>query len=167
MCSCNKLQAVDVVELGRHFVSEQPACSSGRHGPCVDVLRVTPDEIAEGAFVGNLLCPRYDADLVQRADLGRQSTVHAENLAVDNGCQGKEVEDLTTRLPDGRVAVLGLTLLVEAVHLGDLSRLVVSAHQSHSVGESAPSRQYDMVGREHTTYLAFKHINSVKVSRLK
>ena len=90
-----------------------------------------------------------------------------EHPAINDSGQGKEVEDLTTRLPDGRVAVLGLTLLVEAVHLGDLSRLVVSAHQSHSVGESAPSRQYDMVGREHTTYLAFKHINSVKVSRLK
>ena len=142
MCSCNKLQTVDVVELGRHLVSEQPACSSGRHGPCVDVLRVTPDEIAEGTFVGDFLCPRYDANLVQRADLGRQSTVHAEHLAVDNGCEGKEVEDLTTRLPDRGVAVLGLALLVEAVHLGDLSRLVVSTHQRHSVGESTPSVRY-------------------------
>ena len=142
MCSCNKLQTVDVVELGRHLVSEQPACSSGRHGPCVDVLRVTPDEIAEGAFVGNLLCSRYDANLVQRADLGRQSTVHAEHLAVDNGCEGKEVEDLTTRLPDRGVAVLGLALLVEAVHLGDLSRLVISTHQRHSVGKSTPSVRY-------------------------
>ena len=142
MCSCNELQTIDVVELGRHLVSEQPSGASGRHSPCVDVLRVTPDEIAEGALVGNLLCPRYDANLVQRADLGRQSTVHAEHLAVDDGCQGKEVEDLTAGLPDRGVAVLGLAFLVEAVHLGDLSRLVVSAYQSHSVGESTPSVQH-------------------------
>ena len=43
MCSRNELQAVDVVELARHFVAEQPARSSGRYGPRIDIFRVAPD----------------------------------------------------------------------------------------------------------------------------
>lgn len=127
MCACNELQAVDVVEFGRHLVSKQPSSTSGRHGPCVHVFGITPDQIAEGTFVGNFLCSCYDADLVQCADLRRQTSVYAENLAIDDSCEGEEVEDLTACLPDRCVAILGLALFVETVDLGDLSRLVVSA----------------------------------------
>jgi hypothetical protein len=135
MRSCNKLQTVDVVELGGHLVTKQPACTSGRHGPCINIFRITPDEIAKGSFMWDFLGSRYNADLVQCADLGRQSSVYAENLAVNNGCEGEEVEDLTTRLPDRCISVLCLTLLVETVNLSDLSRFVVATNQSDSVGE--------------------------------
>jgi hypothetical protein len=53
--------------------------------------------------------------------------VDAKNLSVDNGSQSEEIEDLAAGLPYGSIAILCLTLFVEAVHLSDLSRLVVSA----------------------------------------
>lgn len=59
-----------------------------------------------------------------------------EYSAINDGSQGKEVEDLTAGLPDGGVSVLLLTFLVKAVYLGDLARLVVSANECDLVRES-------------------------------
>ena len=86
--------------------------------------------------MGDLLGARYDADLVQGADLGRQAAVDTEHLAVDDGGEGEEVEDLAARLPHRGVAILLLALLVEAVDLCDLAGFVVAADQGDLVGES-------------------------------
>lgn len=61
----------------------------------------------------------------------------AQYLAIDNGCQSKEVKDLTASLPYRRVAVLCLAFFVEAINLCDLSRLVVPSHKGDSIRESA------------------------------
>lgn len=84
----------------------------------------------------DLLRAGDDADLVESADLGTETAVHAEHFAVDDGGQDEEVEDLAAGLPDGRVAVLLLTLLVETVDLGDLAGFVVASDESDAVGES-------------------------------
>ena len=80
-----------------------------------------------------------DADLIKSTNLWTQATVDAKNLAVDHGCQWKEVEHLATSFPDGRISVLGLTFFVETVDLGDLTRLVVSADQRNPIGVSGES----------------------------
>lgn len=95
----NGLEPVDMVELGRDLVAKEPARPTGTHSPGIDVLRVAPHEVAEGPLVRDLLGPRHDADLVDRADLGAQPAVHAEHRAVDDGGQHQEVEDLAARLP--------------------------------------------------------------------
>lgn len=77
-----------------------------------------------------------NANLVERANFRTETAVDTQNLAVDDGCQGEEIEDLTARLPHGSVAVLLLTLLVEAVDLGDLSRFVVTTDERDLVGVS-------------------------------
>lgn len=51
----------------------------------------------------------------------------AKDLSVNDGSQCEEIKDLTAGLPYRSIAVLCLTLFVEAVHLSDLPRLVVSA----------------------------------------
>jgi hypothetical protein len=66
--------------------------------------------------------------------------VDAKDLAVDNGSQCEEIEYLTTGFPHRCIAVLGLTFLVETVHLGDLPRFVVSTDKGNSVRESADVR---------------------------
>lgn len=128
MRSCNRCQTVDMVELRRDLVSEQPTSTTWTDSPCVDVFWVTPHKIAEGALMRNFLGTRNDADLVNRADLRTETAMDAKNGTVHNGGENKEVKHLTASLPDGGVAVLLLTLLVETVDLGDLSGLVVSAH---------------------------------------
>jgi len=115
--------------LTRHLVSEQPPSTSGTHCPSLDILGVTPDKIAERAFVWNLLSPRYNANLVECPDLGAEASVHAEHLAVYYGGKRKEVEYLAAGFPDRSVAIFLLALFVESVYLCDLAGLVVAADE--------------------------------------
>lgn len=124
------------IDLGRHFVAEQPPSTSWRYGPGVDFFWVAPDQVAESAFVRNLLRARHDSDLVEGADLGGQAAVDTQDFAVDDGGEGEEVEDLAAGFPHRGVAVLLLAFLVEAVDLGDLAGFVVAAHEGDAVGVS-------------------------------
>ena len=116
------------------FVAEQPACSPGRDGPSLDIIGVAPDQVAKRAFVRNLLGPCDNTDLIQGADLWTQSAVHTEDLSVDDRSQSQKIKDLAAGFPDGGVAILLLTLLVETVDMRDLPRFVISAYEGDSVG---------------------------------
>ena len=63
-----------------------------------------------------------------------QPSVYAEYPSVHNSTQCEVVEDLTTPSPNVAAPVFSLALVIEAVHLGDLSRLVISADERHSFG---------------------------------
>ena len=60
----------------------------------------------------------------------------AENLAVDDGAEGHEVEDLTTCFPDRCVAVFLHAFFIETINLGDLAGFVVTADEGYAVGVS-------------------------------
>lgn len=75
----------------------------------------------------HLLYPVQRADVVERVYGRGQAAVEAEDLVVDEGSEGKEVEEVGEVLPHVRVAVLAQALVVEAVDLGDLAGLVVTA----------------------------------------
>ena len=60
--------------------------------------------------------------------------MHAEDLVIDDGREREVVEDLRAVAPHIHRAVLPETLVVEAVHLRDLSRLVVPANKRDSIG---------------------------------
>eukprot|EP00274_Cyanoptyche_gloeocystis_P000061 CAMPEP_0196656274 /NCGR_PEP_ID=MMETSP1086-20130531/15448_1 /TAXON_ID=77921 /ORGANISM="Cyanoptyche gloeocystis , Strain SAG4.97" /LENGTH=64 /DNA_ID=CAMNT_0041988971 /DNA_START=462 /DNA_END=656 /DNA_ORIENTATION=- len=55
--------------------------------------------------------------------------MYTQDSTVDDSGQGEVVEHIRAVLPGVGVAVLPLALVVEAVHLGDLSALVVAAQQ--------------------------------------
>jgi hypothetical protein len=93
--------------------------------------------------------------------------VDAEHLSIDYSSQGEEIKNLTASFPYRGVAVLGLALLVETIDLRYLSRLVVSADKCDSVRESGVVSVEVFPCVRGASYLAFKHINSVNVSRLK
>jgi hypothetical protein len=134
MSTRNQLESIDMVELRCDFIPEQPPRPTRRNSPGANVLRITPDEIAEGAFVGDLLSASNDTDLVNCADFRTQPTVDAEDFAVNDGAEDEEIEDLAAGFPDGGVAVFLLAFFVETVHLGDLARLVVAADEGDAVG---------------------------------
>ena len=74
---------------------------------------------------------RYsDRGCCESVSLGGRQAAH---LAVDDGGEAEEVEDLGAVAPHGVAAVLPETLLVEAVHLRDLPRLVVASDQRDAV----------------------------------
>ena len=88
--------------------------------------------MTESTFMRHLLRSRNDPDLIQRTNVRTQTAVNAEHSTVDNGGEVKVVEHLTAALPDVGIAVFALALVVEAIDLGDLSRLVVSSEQCDS-----------------------------------
>jgi len=134
MSTGNQLEPIDMVEFRRDLVPEQPPRPTRRNSPGANVLRITPDEIAKGAFVRDLLSASNDTDLVEGADFGTQPTVDAEDFAVNDGAENEEIEDLAAGFPDGSVAVFLLAFFVETVHLRDLARLVIAADEGDAVG---------------------------------
>lgn len=77
-----------------------------------------------------------DADLIESADFWTQTSVNTQNGSVDDSRKDKEVKNLTASLPDGRIAILLLALLIETVDLCNLTRLVVAADKGNAVGVS-------------------------------
>lgn len=55
------------------------------------------------------------------------------HLAIDDSGEGQVVEYLGAVSPDGDGAVLAEALIIEAVHLGDLTGLVVPPNQGNPV----------------------------------
>jgi hypothetical protein len=60
--------------------------------------------------------------------------VDAEDVAVDDGSEGEEVEGLVKVLPAVGVAVLLVDLVEESVHHGDVPALVVAPEEVDAVG---------------------------------
>ena len=52
-------EAVDVAELRGDLAAKQPPGAARRHRPGLDVLRVAPHQVAEGALVRDLAHPLY------------------------------------------------------------------------------------------------------------
>jgi hypothetical protein len=126
----NELQAINMVKLGCDLITKEPASATRRNSPSVDVLGVTPDKITEGTLMRNLLSTSNDADLINSADFRAESSVNAEDLTINDSGKDEEVKDLAAGLPNRGVAVLLLTLLVEAVDLSDLTGFVVATDES-------------------------------------
>jgi hypothetical protein len=122
-----------MIELSCDLITKEPASTARRNCPSFNVLGIAPNKVTECTLVRNLLSTSDDANLVDCTDLRAQTTVDTKNLPIDDGSEDKEVENLTAGLPNGSVAILLLTLFVEAVNLGDLAGLVVPSDESNLV----------------------------------
>ena len=134
MCSGNKLEIVGVIELLRDVLSKTVASTSRGDTPTTSVIRVGPQKIADGTFVGYFHDTIKLLDLVQSVDGRRQTTVQAEDVLLDDGGQGQVVEQAGELLPNFGVTILTEALIVESIDLGDLLGLVVSTKDSDTVG---------------------------------
>jgi hypothetical protein len=84
----------------------------------------------------HLLDSVQGSNIIQCIDTGRQASVEAEDLVVDQGGEGEVVEQVGEVLPHIGIAVLPETLVVESVYLCDLARLVVAAENGDAAGIS-------------------------------
>lgn len=83
----NRLQPIHVVKLGSDLIAKQPTRSSRAHRPRVDILRVTPHQIAKRAFMRDLLRSSHNTDLVDGSNFGRQAAVDAQDGPVHDCCE--------------------------------------------------------------------------------
>eukprot|EP00962_Isochrysis_galbana_P041931 scaffold15515_cov104-Isochrysis_galbana.AAC.3 len=70
-------------------------------GPPHDVrLRVRPEQIAQQARVGHVCGPHDALDLLWLLQVGRQTSMYAKDLLVDNGREGQQIKHLLELLPN-------------------------------------------------------------------
>lgn len=79
----DQCQAVGVVEGLADVVAKGVAGAARTDAPAAAVVRVGPEQIAHGAFVGHLLQAVQGANVVQGVDGGREAAVQAEDLTID------------------------------------------------------------------------------------
>jgi len=131
--SRNQRQPVVVIERLGNVLAKRVPGAARRNTPAAPIIRVGPQQIAHGTFVRHFLDAVQGANVVQRVDTRRQTTVKTKYLVVDQGRERQVVEQVGKVLPHIGVAVLAKTLVVEPVHLRDLARLVVAAEDGDAL----------------------------------
>ena len=104
-------------------------------------------------------------DVVQTGHTGWESTMQAEDWVLHHRRQGEEVEQVGEESPDLGTAVLPQTLVIEPVHLGDLSALVVSSDQINPVWVANLQGQQQQEGF-HTVESAVHEISHEEIVRV-
>jgi hypothetical protein len=133
MSSCHQSQAIVVVECLRDIL---PKCVTGatrRDAPSTSIVRVRPEEVAHGTFMGNLLYAIQSTDVVKSVYTWRQASVKAEYLVINESRERQVIKQVREVLPDVRIAVLSQALIVEAIDLGDLARFVVPSEDGNAL----------------------------------
>ena len=125
-----------MVELFRYVLAKRKASSAGADAPAGPIVRVGPKQVAHGPLVGYLLDSIELPHVIKGVDGGAEATVETEYMVVDQGREGEVVEEVGEELPHVGTAVFANALVVEAVHLRDLSGFVIAAKDEHSVGIS-------------------------------
>mmetsp|Transcript_46806 Transcript_46806/g.100246 ORF Transcript_46806/g.100246 Transcript_46806/m.100246 type:complete len:256 (-) Transcript_46806:193-960(-) len=150
VCSCDEAQAVALVELLGDVRAEGVARPSGTDAPATLVFGVAPEKVAHGPLVRDLLDSVDLPNVIQGLDVGRESSVLAEDLVVHQGRERQVVEEVGEALPCARAAILAHTLVVEAIDLGDLSAFVVPPEHCDSFPEPhlEAEEQRDALHRE-------------------
>ena len=120
MSAGDQLQSIDVAEVTGDLGSEDPSGASSVDGPIFDVLRVGPHQIAERSFVRDFYLAIDCPDLVDGLYFRAESTMHAENLAIDDCSNGEVIEHLSAVLPGVRIAVFPINLIIKSINSGNL-----------------------------------------------
>lgn len=153
MRTADEVHVVFLQESRHNIWAKREANTSIVLAPPGDVfVRVRPEKIAKQAAVRNLyesvcipeksnyvivaiflfgskthISRSHDAtDLLHRVQVGAQSSMHGEDLLVDDGGNGQAVEAVSEGLPQLDV-VSSLALVVESVNTVDRRALMVSA----------------------------------------
>lgn len=121
-----------VEEFTDHISSKGEGDAAVIFSPALDVLvGVRPQQITQEACVRHV-CGSHDAsDLLHRLQVGRKTSVTAEDLLIHYGCDGQAVEAVGERLPQLDVES-AFTLIIEAVDAVDGGTLVVAPEQEAS-----------------------------------
>lgn len=80
----------------------------------------------------NFLYAIESPNVIEGIDAWGETTVKAEDLIIDQSGQGKVIEEIGEIFPNVGIAVFSETLVIETVHLGDLTRFMISSEDSDS-----------------------------------
>ena len=135
MSPADQVQFVLPKEGEDHFLPEDVADSPLWLTPeFTGRLRVGPKQIAEQAFVGNIGGSGNFVDLTGLNELGRETSVHAENFALDEGWDRKAVEAVDEVFPQFD-SISIFALFEETIYAGDGGGFVVTSEDVDFIGE--------------------------------
>lgn len=120
MSTGDQLQSIDVAEVTSDLGSEDPPSSSCIDGPIFDILWVGPHQIAERPLMRDFNLSINRPDLIDGLDLRTESTMHAEDLAINDCSNGQVIEHLSTVLPRVRVAIFPINLIIKSINSRNL-----------------------------------------------
>lgn len=99
--SADQVEVVPLEELCNDVLAEGERNTAVVLAPSLDVLiGVGPEQIAKQAVIGDVRRPHNATDLLHGLQVGRETTVHAENLLVDNSSDWQAVEAISEGLPE-------------------------------------------------------------------
>jgi hypothetical protein len=84
---------------------------------------------------------RDSTNLINSVHVGAQATMYTKHPAIHHSSKRQVVEYLAAVSPNICAAIFSLAFVIEAVHLGYLTRLVVSSYQRYPVGVPHFERQ--------------------------
>lgn len=127
------------------IASEDVATTAGAHSPARQVfLRVGPKPVTDAALQRDFhetvdlarlhISSPLNHYLVQSGNIGRQTTMHAEDAAIHKRAHIQTVKYVHKLFPDVHCAKLSHTLVVETIHLRDLATLVIATKKRNAIG---------------------------------
>ena len=133
MRSTYQINAILSVPFLNDFPSEKIASTTWTDHPAWNVIWVTPHQVAHCTIMGHFLLSVNHADLIEGTDRRWETTVNAENLVIDDWCEWKIVENFGAVAPNIDRSVFSQALIIESIHLCDLSALVITSDQCNSL----------------------------------
>lgn len=134
MSSANKIHIVFLEETRDNIRTESKRNTSIVFTPSSNILiGIRPQKITEKTAVRNISRAHNPADLLHRVEIRAQTTVHGENLLVDDSSDRKAVEAVGECLPQLDV-IATLALVVESINTVDGGTLVVTSKDEEVFG---------------------------------
>jgi hypothetical protein len=120
---------VAVQKFGYNVGSERETYTAVILAPALNILvRIRPKQIAKKTSIWDIGRTHDSADLLHVLQIGRQATVTAEDLLINERSNRQTVETVSEGLPElDRESALAL--VIEAIDAIDTSALVISAKQ--------------------------------------
>ena len=119
MSPANKVKLMFLQELSDFISSKSIGNTPIILTPSLDVpIRISPEKVTQESLVRHVGRALYGPDLVQIRELGGQTSMHAEDLVVDDRSHGQAVEAFGVDLPQTD-AEPALAFVVEAVDAVD------------------------------------------------
>lgn len=133
MRSRDEGEPVVVVECFTDVLSKSVSCTTRTDSPSASVIGITPEQIAHGTFVWDLLNPVERTYVLKSVDTRRKASVQTKDLVLNQCGQREVVEEVGKEFPDIGIAVFAQTLVVEAIDLSDLAGFVVAAENGYAL----------------------------------
>jgi hypothetical protein len=129
MSAADQIDVVLLIEGRYNLLPEGERDTTIVFTPTLDVLvGVRPEQVTEKAGVWHVGGAHDALDLLERGELRRESTVHAQDLLVNDGCNWEAVEAISEGLPEFNI-VAAFAFIVETIDAVDRGALVVASQK--------------------------------------